>query len=167
MIWHGNETGEKLMLYRYCSLFNDRELYEINLHEWSINSGKTYFNSLAEINPKDLDGIVSILKKIDDNEKSFYAEEWELLKKDKKLNRILDGGKVISVEEDYYDHDILANSTSEFQKASRIIGDTMGQHETTIGDHYLWYRIHVLIKQNLLESRGNPATMRSLEIRKK
>lgn len=167
IIWHGNSADEKLMFYRYCSLLNDRELHHLDLNKWSENSGKIYFNSLAEINPKDLDGIFSILKKVEDDEQTFFAKEWQRLKNDQKLNRILRDGKLISVNEDYYDQEILANSTSEFQKASKIIGDTMEQYETTVGDYYLWYRIHVLIKQNVLESRGSAVTMRSLEIRKK
>lgn len=76
-------------------------------------------------------------------------------------------GKVISVEEDYYDQNILDNCTSEYQKAARVIGETMGQQESTVGDYYLWYRIHILIHQNLLDCQGSPITMRDLEIRKK
>lgn len=107
------------------------------------------------------------MKKINETRKSFYAEEWERLKKDQKLNRILKDDKVISAEEDYYDQSILNNCTSEYQNTARVVGETMGQQETTIGDYYLLYRVHVLINQNLLEWQGNLKAMRDLEIRKK
>lgn len=168
IIWHGSEAGERLMLYRYCSLLKDRELYEINLDDWPMNSeNDSKTNCLAVQNPENLHGIFNIIKEIDNTLRSFYAEEWERLKKDQKTNRILQDDDLISVNEDYYDQSILNNSTSEYQKAARVIGETMGQQESTVGDYYLWYRVHTLINQNLLECQGSLITMRDLEIRKK
>lgn len=89
IIWHGSEAGEKLMLYRYYNLLNDRDLFEINLDNWATPSKHSYKNNcLATRNPEHLDGILNIVEKIDDSHKSFYAEEWERLKKDQTLNRI-------------------------------------------------------------------------------
>jgi len=168
IIWHGNETGEKLMLYRYCNLLHDKDLYEVNLDDWPTPSEHNYKNNcLATRNPEHLDGILNIVKKIDDSRKSFYAKEWEKLKKDEKLNRILKDGKVISVAEDYYDKSILDNCTSEYKNAATVIGETMGHQENSIGDYYLLYRVRILINQNLLEWKGNLAAMRYFEIRKK
>jgi len=168
IIWYGNEAGEKLMLYRYCNLLKERELFETNLDDWPMNSeNDSKTNCLAIQNPEDLNGILNIVKEIDNTLRSFYADEWERLKKDQKTNRILQDDDLISVNEDYYDQSILNNCTSEYQKAARIIGETMGQQESTVGDHYLWYRVHTLINQNLLECQGSKATMRDLEIRKK
>lgn len=168
IIWHGSDTNEKIMLYRYCALLNTIDLYEINLDDWPVNPKDVYnSNSLATRNPEHMDGIFNHIKKIEDDRKFFYAQEWERLKNDQKLSRIFMNGQVISVEEDYYDQALFANCSSEYQVASRVIGTTMEKQESTVGDHYLWYRIHVLLNQNLLESRGNPTTMRNLEIRKK
>lgn len=171
IIWHGTEAGEKLMVYRYCSLLKNRELYEINLDDWPMYSedkNPSYpCNNLALRNPESLNGIFKIQKKITEENKSFYASEWKRLKEDKKLNRILQNGKIISVEEDYYDQSILNNCSPEYKNAARVIGETMSQQESTIGDYYLWYRVHLLINQNLLEWKGDLSTMRHLEIRKK
>lgn len=169
IIWHGSEVDEKLMLYRYCHLLKDRDLYEINLDEWPMNPEDNYYisNCLATRRPEDLDGIFNIVKKIDRDSKTLYAEEWERLKKDQKTSRILQNGKVISVEEEYYDQDLLNNCTSEFQNAAKVIGKTMGQQKSTVGDHYLLCRIYVLINQNLLDWKGNLKAIRSFEIRKK
>jgi hypothetical protein len=129
IIWHGSEVNEKLMLYRYCHLLKDLDLYEINLDEWPMNSEDNYYisNCLATRRPEDLDGIFNIVKKIDQNSKKLYAEEWERLKKDQKTSRILQNRKVISVEDYYYDSDLLNNCTSEFQNAANVIGKTMKQ----------------------------------------
>lgn len=168
IIWYGSEAGEKLMLYRYCNLLKNRELYEINLDDWPMASENDYrTNCLALQDPEDLDGILNIAKEIEEHHKSLYANEWEKLKKDQKTNRILQDEGVISVNEDYFDQSILNNCTSEYQKAARVIGETMGQQKSTIGDYYLLYRIHMLIKQKSLEWKGNLSIMRHLEIRKK
>lgn len=168
IIWHGSEAGEKLMLYRYCSLLKDRELHEINLDDWPMNSENDYTtNCLATQDPEDLDGIFNIIKAIDKSPQLLYADEWERLKEDQKTNRILQDDGIISVNEEYYDQSILDNCTSDYQKAARVIGETMGKQKSTIGDYYLLYRIHMLIKQNLLEWKGNLSIMRHLEIRKK
>ncbi|MCS3530879.1 DUF1835 domain-containing protein [Chryseobacterium sp. JUb7] len=168
IIWHGSDAGEKLMLYRYCHLLQERNLFEINSDEWAVNSEiPDSQNRLGKRNPELLNGILNLVKKINDDDKNFYAEEWERLKKDQKSNRILKNDRIISVDEDYYDQNLLSLCTSEYQNAARIIGETMGQQESTVGDHYLFYRIHVLIDQNLLECKGNSALMRDLEIRKK
>ncbi|MFP3594531.1 DUF3658 domain-containing protein [Chryseobacterium sp. SIMBA_038] len=167
IIWHGSDAGEKLMLYRYCNLLKNRDLYEINLDDWPTTLKNDYrTNCLAIQNPEDLDGVFNILNEIDENTKSFYANEWERLKKDQKTNRILQDDRVISVNEDYYDQSILDNCTSDYQKAARVIGETMGKQKSTIGDYYLLYRTHMLIDQQLLEYQGDLSIMRDLEIRK-
>lgn len=167
VIWHGNESGEQLMLYRYCHLLKDRDLYEINLNNWPMNPSSNYkTNCLATRNPEDMNGILDLITKIDHDNKTFYAQEWERLKKDQQLNRILQDGKIVSVKEDYYDESILENCTSEYKNAARVIGETMGQQESSIGDHYLFYRVHVLINQKVLEYQGNLTAMRYFEIRK-
>jgi hypothetical protein len=167
IIWHGSDTQEKIMLYRYCALLN-RDLYEINLDEWPVNSQEEYnSNSLATRNPEHLNGIFKLIKKTEDTKKHIYAQEWERLKDDQKSVRIFRDGKVISVEENYYDQAVIDNCSSDFKTASKVIGETMAQQKSTVGDHFLWYRIQILIKQNLLEKRGNQITMRDLEIRKK
>lgn len=168
IIWHGSDAGEKLMLYRYCNLLNNRNLHEINLDDWPTTLENDYrTNCLAIQNPEDLNGIINIVQGIDENAKSFYANEWERLKNDQKTNRILQDDRVISVNEDYYDQSILENCSSDYQKAARVIGETMGKQKSTIGDYYLLYRIHMLINQQSLEYQGDLSTMRDLEIRKK
>ena len=167
IIWHGNETNEKLMLYRYCNLLKGRDLYEINLNKWSTSLENKYHNNcLAMQNPEHLTGVFNNVKKIHNQDKSFYSEEWERLKQDNKLNRIVKSDRIISVDEDYYDQSILDNCTSKYQNAARIIGQTMGQQKTTIGDHYLLYRVHILITKKLIEWRGNLNAMRNFDIRK-
>lgn len=165
IIWHGNEAAEQLMLYRYCNLLKDRDLYEIDLKDWKMNTKETNSNCLATLNPKDLDGIFNNIKKIDASRKSFYAKEWERLKKDKKLTRILKNEKMISVEEDYYDKNILDNCTPEYKNAANVIGETMETQESTIGDYSLFYRVHVLISQKVLEYRGDLSEIHHLEIK--
>jgi hypothetical protein len=71
------------------------------------------------------------------------------------------------VEDYYYDSDLLNNCTSEFQNAANVIGKTMKQQKSTVGDYYLLCRIYVLVNQNLLDWKGNLKTIGSFEVKKK
>ncbi|MFG0211942.1 DUF1835 domain-containing protein [Brevibacillus porteri] len=94
--------------------------------------------------------------------------EWEKWShSDKSMLRVYKQGEVLEVSEDYYDALILEHASKEFQKAARVIGTVMGESDQCIGDTYLIYRVHELIKQGLLQYQGELMPLRRLEIRLK
>ncbi|MCV9928724.1 DUF1835 domain-containing protein [Flavobacterium sp. LS1R49] len=166
IIWHGSSTGERIMLYRYCELLKGRDLYEINLDKRPLTPGYNS-NSLATKNPlKDLDGIFDILNSINPEARNEYAQNWAQLKRDQKTTRILQNKKVYSVEDDFYDKAILANCTNDYQIAARVIGETMGQQKSDIGDYHLMYRLFILLNKNKIKARGNTASMQYFEVKR-
>ena len=70
--------------------------------------------------------------------------------------RILEGGKKITGrEESFYDNELLKNVTSEWQKASRALGNTLHRMKIKTGDVYLMWRMKELIAAGKIEALGD------------
>lgn len=54
---------------------------------------------------------------------------------------------------------ILENTSNEYQRVSRIVGEIMGKNEQRIGDTYLAFRVHQLIQQGKLNYQGERPKM--------
>ncbi|MFS0557307.1 DUF1835 domain-containing protein [Brevibacillus sp. 179-C9.3 HS] len=91
--------------------------------------------------------------------------EWEKWSQSESSLRVYKNGEVIAVSEDYYDAALLEHTSKKFQKAARVIGTVMGESDQCIGDTYLIYRVHELIKQDLLQYQGELMPLRRLDIR--
>ncbi|MED1304567.1 DUF3658 domain-containing protein [Bacillus pacificus] len=90
---------------------------------------------------------------------------WEKWTQTKDVLRIILKGKLVAVPEDYYDLSILENTANEYQKASYVVGNVMGESDQRIGDTYLAYRVYQLIQQGKLSYQGDLGFLREFEIR--
>jgi hypothetical protein len=76
--------------------------------------------------------------------------------KAKKLVRILEGGKkIVGKEETFYDNEILKNITGEWQKAWRVLSNTLHRMKIKTGDVFLMWRMKHLINEGRIEVLGN------------
>ena len=70
--------------------------------------------------------------------------------------RILEGGKkIIGKEEIFYDNDIVRNLTPEWQKAARVITNTLHRMKIKTGDVFLMWRLKKLIGEGKIEVTGD------------
>jgi len=70
--------------------------------------------------------------------------------------RILEGGKKIDgKEEKFYDSEILKNLTSEWQKAWRLVGNTLNRMKIKTGDVFIEWRIKQLINEGKIQVNGD------------
>ncbi|HFR4151732.1 TPA: DUF3658 domain-containing protein [Bacillus cereus] len=90
---------------------------------------------------------------------------WEKWTQTKDVLRIILKGKLVAVPEDYYDLSILENTANEYQKASYVVGNVMGESDQRIGDTYLAYRVYQLIQQGKLSYQGDLGFLSEFEIR--
>ena len=83
--------------------------------------------------------------------------------------RILEGGKkIVGKEDDFYDKDILANLTSEFQKGNRAINNILGKMKIKNGDVFLLWRIKKLSAEDKVEINGDTSkSWKDFEVRLK
>ncbi|PGB40105.1 hypothetical protein COF44_26450 [Bacillus toyonensis] len=83
----------------------------------------------------------------------------------KDILRIILKGKIVAVPEDYYDLSILEYTSNEYQNASHVVRDVMGESEQRKGDKYLAYRVCQLIQQGKLSHQGDFGFLGKFEIR--
>ena len=72
--------------------------------------------------------------------------------------RILEGGKKIAgKEENFYDSEIIKNLTGEWQKATRVLSNTLNRMKIKTGDIFIMWRMKHLISEEKIEVTGDIA----------
>jgi hypothetical protein len=70
--------------------------------------------------------------------------------------RILEGGKkIIGKEPEFYDNELLKNITTEWQKATRVLTNSLHRMKIKTGDVFLMWRMKHLISEEKIEVMGN------------
>ena len=70
--------------------------------------------------------------------------------------RILEGGKKIAgKDETFYDAEILKNLTGDWQKATRVLTNTLHRMKIKTGDVFLMWRMKQLISEGKIEMTGD------------
>ncbi|WP_317235911.1 DUF3658 domain-containing protein [Niabella hibiscisoli] len=62
---------------------------------------------------------------------------------------------MVSREDAFYDAEILKNVTGEWQKASRVLQNTLNRMKVKTGDVFLMWRIKVLIEAGRIVTEGD------------
>lgn len=170
VIWHGLNTSDQIGLRYLCSKLKNKDIYEINVSkiiQKDFLNQEYFIRSLGECNLEKIELIINSIEKINEDRKIYLAKEWNEIRKMHGNLRILKENKIVTVEETYYDKEILFNCTLNFKKAARVIGATMGKSDQVIGDSYIDYRVRKLIENKSIEYKGLLESMRDFEIKLK
>jgi len=168
IIWHGENTADQVGVRYLCASLRNRELYEVNVSESYMESydGRRYRpRAFGECRPEEVDQLILTIKKMEEKRCHDLRIEWEVLRTSRENLRILYNDKIIGVDEDFYDQEIIANCTFNFKMAARVIGKTMGESNQFVGDTYIDWRVRKLVESGKIEYRGKCETMRDYEIR--
>lgn len=115
-----------------------------------------YPSCIHEILPKEAVKAKRLNRAITLSEFEVDPDEWKRLTEDNAMVRILEGGKKIaSKEESYYDAEILKNASNDWQKASRLLNNTLNRMKVKTGDVFLMGRLKSLIEAGRLEVNGD------------
>ncbi|WP_320054328.1 DUF3658 domain-containing protein [uncultured Acetobacteroides sp.] len=153
VIWHGNNIQEKMLLYLACTLLPEENLYEAAITNTVNQHGYTPIK-LAECSSNTISMLLESIAPIDSKKKAEYKQEWIKSSQSDKLVRILSQGKIVEVDESYYDSYILSDCTEDFTPASQIVWNVMGSCGQSIADTFLKYRVKGLVKKNELCYNG-------------
>ncbi|MBW8687723.1 DUF1835 domain-containing protein [Chitinophaga rhizophila] len=94
------------------------------------------------------------------------GDEWSRMMNENAGIRLLEGGKKIKGEPaNFYDKDLLQQSTAEFQKASKVVGLVTGKLKYPVMDQFLGWRLKELLRQGKLESKGELKTIKDFEVK--
>ncbi len=115
-----------------------------------------YPSWLNEIQPKEFIKAKKLARPITLSEFEVDPDEWVRIVNDGGYVRILEGGKKIASKEDtFYDKEVLKNLTPEWQKAWRLVSNTLHRMPIKTGDVFIEWRIRQLIEQGKIEVTGD------------
>lgn len=79
--------------------------------------------------------------------------------------RLLEGGKKIASKDvDYYDAEILKNITPEWQKATRVISNTLNRMNVKTGDVFLMWRLKEMINEERIKIEGEISNWKTFDV---
>jgi Domain of unknown function (DUF1835)./Protein of unknown function. len=131
-------------------------LYMNNLPFINEKGNIFYPSWLYEIQPSEFLKAKKLARPITLSEYEVDPDEWLKLTQENAMVRILEGGKkIISKGEDYYDAEILKNITGEWQKASRVLQNTLNRMKVKTSDVFLMWRVKTLIEEGRLLAEGD------------
>ncbi len=119
--------------------------------------GQLFYPSwLHEIQPKEFLKAKKLCRPITLSEFEVDPDEWKKLADENAAVRILEGGKkIVGKDETFYDNEILKNITSEWQKATRVLTNTLHRMKIKTGDVFVMWRMKELINAGKVEVTGD------------
>lgn len=119
--------------------------------------GQIFYPSwLSEIQPSEFLKAKKLARPVTLSEFEVDPDEWNKLMQENATVRILEGGKkIVSKDADFYDAEILKNITGDWQKATRVLQNTLHRMKIKTGDVFLMWRIKTLIREEKVVAEGD------------
>lgn len=141
-------------------------IYLNNLPFLNEKGGVFYPTHLHQILPKEFLKAKKLARAISLAEFELDGDEWSRLMNENAGIRLLEGGKKLRGEPAaFYDKDLLAATSAEFQKANKVINQVTGKMKYPVMDQYLGWRVKELVKQGKLESKGELKASKDFEVK--
>ncbi|GAA4311674.1 DUF1835 domain-containing protein [Compostibacter hankyongensis] len=111
--------------------------------------------TLGQVLPREFLKARKLAREITPSEFELDGEEWSRLVSEHLPVRILEGGKKLKgCPEDFFDKILLGHCHPTFQKAWRVIQQTLTKSGHTPEEHYLNGRLKTLVAAGMLEAEG-------------
>lgn len=112
--------------------------------------------TVHEILPKEALKAKKLARPVTLSEFEVDPDEWKRLTEENSIVRILEGGKKIAGKEvSFYDSEIIKNITGEWQKATRVLSNTLHRMKIKTGDVFIMWRMKQLISEGKIETMGD------------
>ena len=160
-IWMGQNQHDVCGYYWFMQHFKEYQgriqvIYLNNL-PFINEKGQLFYPSwLSEIQPKELLKAKRLARPVTTSEFEIDPDEWRKLCLENSMVRMLEGGKkIVGKEERFYDGEILKNLTNDWQKATRVLTNTLHRMKIKTGDVFIMWRMKDLIAQGRIEVLGD------------
>jgi Domain of unknown function (DUF1835)/Protein of unknown function len=160
-IWMGQNQHDVTGYYWFIQQFKNYQgrimiLYLNNLPFINEKGHLFYPSWLSEIQPKEFLKAKKLSRPVTLSEFEVDPDEWKKIVEENASVRILEGGKKIAgKEEGFYDNDILKNLTAEWQKATRVLTNTLHRMKIKTGDVFVMWRMKNLVNEGRIEVTGD------------
>lgn len=143
-------------------------LYLNNLPFFNDKGNIFYPDRLATIPPKEFLKAKKLARPITLSEFEVDPDEWKKITEQEKNVRLLEGGKKLVQQDDYfYDDELQKYITGEWQKAGRIIHQFLNKSKHATGDAYLLWRLKQIVPGEEYEVQGELKGMKDFEVKRK
>ena len=121
--------------------------------------GQIFYPSwLHEIQPKEFVKAKKLSRPITLSEFEVDPDEWKKLVEENATVRMLEGGKkIVGKPDNFYDSELLKNITPEWQKATRVLSNTLNRMKIKTRDIFIMWRMKDLIANGKIEVTGDVA----------
>ncbi|MBL7732648.1 MAG: DUF1835 domain-containing protein [Chitinophagaceae bacterium] len=118
--------------------------------------GQIFYPSwLHEIQPREFTKAKKLARPVTLSEFEIDPDEWRKMVEENAMVRMLEGGKKIAGKDaSFYDNELVKNITGEWQKATRILTNTLNRMKIKTGDIFLMWRMKELITNGKIEVTG-------------
>jgi hypothetical protein len=171
-IWMGQNTHDVCGYYWLIGQLKELQgcvfvLYMNNLPFINEKGAIFYPTALHQIQPKEFLKAKKLCRKVTGSEMEVDPDEWSRLMTENATIRILEGGKKIAGKpEDYYDKDILAGLTKDFQKGNKAMQSILSKMKAPTGDVFLLWRMKAMAEAGSIEIAGDmPKGWKDFEVR--
>lgn len=160
-IWMGQNQHDVCGYYWLMPQLKDYQgrvmiLYMNNLPFINEKGHIFYPSWLHEIQPKEFVKAKKLCRPVTLSEFEVDPDEWKKLVDENAVVRILEGGKKITGKDDsFYDSEVLKNLTPEWQKATRVLTNTLHRMKIKTGDVFVMARMKHLISDGKIEVTGD------------
>lgn len=119
--------------------------------------GQIFYPSwLHEIQPREFIKAKKLARPVTLSEFEIDPDEWRRMAEENAKVRILEGGKKIAgKEESFFDGEILKNLSADWQKATRVLSNTLHRMKIKTGDLFLMHRMKQLVADGKIEITGD------------
>jgi hypothetical protein len=127
-----------------------------------------YPTNFSQIPAKEFLKTKRLLKEVTPAEYEVEGDEWARLQQENAWVRTYEGGKkIVSKDVSFFDTLIKNSLTDEFQKAHKVVNETMKKITQTLSHLFIEWRIKELIKANSIVINGDMAKhFKDFEIKK-
>ncbi len=160
-IWMGQNQHDVTGYYWLISQVEEYQgrimiLYLNNL-PFINEKGQLFYPSwLQEIQPKEFIKAKKLARPVTLSEFEIDPDEWRKITTENAMVRVLEGGKKITgKDESFYDNEIIKNLTTEWQKATRALSNTLHRMKIKTGDVYVMWRMKQLIQEGKIDVLGD------------
>ncbi|MBL7684110.1 MAG: DUF1835 domain-containing protein [Flavipsychrobacter sp.] len=130
--------------------------------------GKVYFpKNISEILPRELVKARRLARQVTPAEYEVDGDEWQKMVTDNAGIRTHEGGKKIAPRsEDHYDNILLSFCSHQFQKAHKVVNQSINKYNVPTGDVYLGWRLRKMAEEGKLQLQGDTAkTLKDFDIK--
>ena len=124
--------------------------------------------SVHDILPKEVVKAKKLARPITLSEFEVDPDEWKKISDENATVRILEGGKkIVGKDDSFYDSEVLKNITNDWQRATRVLTNTLHRMKIKTGDVFLMWRMKHLINEGKIETMGDVnAGWKEFDVRK-